>query len=112
MAHCLLSYREAREFERDGKIPDCRKHFHVSAKKAEKMELDGTHRWVGDENSRRCRIVPCEAKEWAKASSSGFQVMQMRRVFRTKRTPARNSHTTVGKQPRVSATLCKDVNGR
>ena len=88
MAHCLLRYREARELERDGLTPDCRTHQHVPAEVARELEGSGTHRWVidpSDDGQRKCRIVPCEAKEWTKAPSQGFSVMQMKRIFRSKR---------------------------
>jgi hypothetical protein len=110
MAHCLLNHRETREYERDGKSPDCREHRHLPAKLAEKKVLDGTHRWVGDENSRKCRIVPCEAKEWAKGTSENVEMMQMRRIFRNKRTAARRIGVPCGQQPRASLTQCRDVN--
>lgn len=113
MVYCLLSYKEARELEREGKIPNCLEgHRHVSSNKAVAMEASGTHRWVGGTESRHCRIVPCEAKEWAKSPSQGFSVMQMRRIFREKPLKsARHFGNECGKQPRVSATQCRDVNG-
>lgn len=109
MAHCLLSHKEARELERDGKTPDCRNgHRHLPAKDAKTKVLNGTHRWAGD---RECRIVEIEAKEWAKAPSAGYAVLQMRRVFRQKQVhSAQHFGMQCGKQPRVSATQARDVN--
>lgn len=81
---CLLSKREAMQYEKSGNPPSCANHAHITLSTADDLVRDDVARWVGGPTTKVafCRaIVKVDVfRDWRNRPSDGFTVRQLVKI--------------------------------
>jgi hypothetical protein len=111
---CQLTRRQATEYERTGKVSECRHHGHVTLAVAQAWIKRNTHRWVHEGWS-----IVCDIMHWAAKGAGGLRNLQLVHGVDSGRAPGRKyaigAHGARGRETKVSQTnsqQSRDENGK